>query len=377
MEFTDEQKMLRDSAARYLQDSYDFEQRQQASRSQAGFSAARWEQFAEMGWLAMPLPEAHGGFDCGATEVMLLCEEMGRHLVVEPFLETVVVAGGLLARGAGAEVAGRYLPAMAEGCLQAAFAHGEPGCHPSTAHLDTTAVAEGNGYRLDGQKSVVANGEAADLIIVSARVGEGAAGDGGATLFAVPAEAAGLQRRGYPTYDGRRACELRLDGVVVDGDALVGEVGKADAVLQPVAAQAQVAACAEVIGGMAALLQATQEYTSQRKQFGRSLSAFQVLRHRMTDMYIHLELTRSLLLASAAGLDEGAPDALALVSALKARTVSAGRFVSQNAIQLHGGIAMTEELSVGHYFKRFALLESWFGGRDYHLQRFRELQAAA
>lgn len=378
IEFSDEQKMLQDSASRYLQSSYGFEQRQAASRSDLGFSRERWAEFAEMGWLALPLPEAFGGFAGGATEIMLLCEEMGRNLVVEPYLETVVVAGSLLAKGGTEAVAGRYLPALAEGGLQAALAHGEEGGHPSAANVATTATPEADGYRIRGAKSAVANGEHADLLIVSACLEKGCEGSpAGLTLFAVPADAAGLRRQGYPTYDGRRACELYLDDVVVGVEHLLGQPGEGQALLDSVAGLAQLAACAEVIGGMAAMLRATQDYTSQRQQFGKPLSSFQVLRHRMADMFIQLELTRSLLLAAAASIDAGQPDADKLVSALKARTVKAARFVSQNAIQLHGGIAMTDELNVGHYFKRIAVLESWFGNRDLHLQRFRELQPVA
>ncbi len=366
IELTDEQKMLHDSVVRYLQSSYDFDQRQAAATSPLGYSAERWAEFAEMGWLAMLLPETYGGFGFGATELMLISEELGRHLVVEPFLETVVVAGGLLSGGGNQLLAEQYLPAIGEGRLQAAFAHGEPGRRPTLRNIDTTAVPDGDGYRLTGFKTVVHNGDSADIYIVSA-----AEEDGGG-LFVVPADRSGLSRRGYPTYDGRRACELTLDNVrVTDADRL-GEPGAAIDVLRPVAAMAQLGGCAEAVGAMDALLRATQDYTSQRQQFGQALSNFQVLRHRMADMYIHLELTRSLLIAAATKLDEVAPDALAVVSALKARTAKAGRFIGQNAIQLHGGIAMTDELNVGHYFKRITVLESWFGNREYHLHQFRK-----
>ncbi|MFV0275868.1 MAG: acyl-CoA dehydrogenase family protein, partial [Parahaliea sp.] len=321
---------------------------------------------------AMPLPEAHGGFGFGATEIMLLSEQMGQYLVVEPFLETVVVGGSFLSRGSEA-LRMRYLPALAEGSLQVAMAHGERDGHRAMVNVHTTATPEGDGYRVNGAKSLVANGDNADLLIVSAQLPEGR----GVTLFAVPADAPGVARHGYPTYDGRRASEVALDNVLVDADAVIGEPGAASAVFEPVALVVQLAVCAEAVGAMTALLQATQNYTSQRKQFGQSLSSFQVLRHRMADMFVQVELTRSLMLAAAASLDRDSEDAAKLISALKARSVKAGRFVGQNAIQLHGGIAMTDELNVGHYFKRITLLESWFGNRDYHLHRFRELQSVA
>ncbi len=368
--------MLRDSAARYLLDNYDFEKRQKIAKERDGFDPEVWQTFAEMGWLAMPLPEAAGGFDSGATEVMLLCEQMGRHLVLEPYLETVVVTGGLL-KAATAGYQERYLPAIAEGSLQGALAHGEPNKHRSLANVETRAVRVEGGFELSGSKAVVLNGSAADLFIVSART-SGQPGDiGGVTLFAVPADAKGLTRRDYRTYDDRRACDLSISGVVVPSEAVVGDLDNADGTLGPASDMAQLAACAEAVGAMDALLEATVNYTKQRIQFGQALSQFQVLRHRMVDMYIHTELARSLLLASAALLDEGAEEAPRLVSALKARTVKAGRFVSQNAVQLHGGIAMTDELKVGHYFKRLTMLESFFGNRDYHIQCFIEADKAA
>lgn len=372
MNLTDEQNMLRDSAARYLQDNYDFDKRRATARHGGGFDPEVWRAFAEMGWLAMPLPEEAGGFDFGATEIMLLCEQMGRFLVLEPYLETVVVAGGLLAGGATAEYRERYLPGIADGSLQGALAHGEPNKHRSLSNVATTATPVDGGFRLNGSKAVVLNGSAADLFVVSARTA-GQPGDiNGVTLFAVPADAPGLTRRDYRTYDDRRACDLTLADAMVPPEAILGEIDDAQGTLDPVTDLAQLAACAEAVGAMDSLLQATLDYTKQRVQFGQTLSQFQVLRHRMADMYIHTELVRSLLLATASQLDQGPDDGGRLVSALKARTVKAGRFVSQNAVQLHGGIAMTDELSVGHYFKRLTMLESFFGNRDYHIQCFIE-----
>jgi len=359
--------MVRESAARYLADNYDFETRRKLAGSAPGFSEAHWQQFAEMGWLAMPLPEAHGGFGFGAIELMLLAEELGRNLVLEPYLETVVVAAGLLQRGASAELAERCLPAIAEGTLQCAFAHAEPGALASAHNVQCLAQpAVDGGYLLSGEKAVVANGPNAGVILVSAKV----AGGKGLSLFAVDADMAGIERRDYATWDGRRACDLVLREVSVPASALVGGAGKAQALIEAVADMAVLFACAESVGAMASLLDRTRDYTAQRIQFGKSLSSFQVLRHRMADMYMESELCRSLLWAAAQGLDRQSADARRLVSALKVRTVKAARFVSQNAIQLHGGIAMTDELPVGHYFKRLALLEHQFGTRDEHLRRF-------
>ncbi|MFV8816101.1 acyl-CoA dehydrogenase family protein [Haliea sp. E17] len=367
IEFSDEQNMLRESVARYLVDNYDFEERRKTASEAPGFSPAHWQQFAEMGWLAMPLPEDHGGFGFGAVELMLLAGEMGRHLVLEPYLETVVVAAGLLQRGAQPEVLERCLPAIAEGTMQGALAHAEPGRHASAGNVQCRAVqAVDGGYLLSGEKAVVCNGPNADFFLVSARLAD----EPGLSLFFVEADMAGIERRDYATWDGRRACDLVLQEVSVPACALVGTAGGAEALIETVNDVAVVYACAESVGAMGSLLDRTRDYTAQRIQFGKSLSSFQVLRHRMADMYIEMELCRSLLQAAAQRLDQQALDARRLVSALKVRTIKAARYVSQNAIQLHGGIAMTDELPVGHYFKRLALLEHQFGSRDDHLRRF-------
>jgi hypothetical protein len=275
-----------------------------------------------------------------------------------------------LQRGADTGSQDRYLPRIADGSLQAALAHDEHGAQASLANVHTRAIASGDAFVLAGSKAVVRNGAAADLFVVSAHT------DDRVSLFLVEAAADGVRRRCYPTHDGRQACDLELAEVRVPASARLGAAGGAGPLLDAAGNMALLAACAEAMGAMDALLQGTLEYTRQRKQFGRPLSQFQVLRHRMTDMFMHVELTRSLLLAAARQL-VGDPDGGGqLLSALKARTVQAGRFVGQNAIQLHGGIAMTEELKIGHYFKRLTALESWFGSRDFHLQRFAD-QAAA
>jgi len=373
IEFSEEQTMLRESAAKYLADNYSFESRQAVVNSGNGFSADQWTQFAEMGWVAMGLPEEHGGFGFGAVENMLLCEELGRHLVLEPYLETAVVAAGLLQASGDEDLMSRYLPGIAEGSLQGALAHAEPGGLPGLANVACTASESDGSFLLSGSKSVVGNGPAADIIIVSAR--EGGSPDDKVSLFVVEANAGGIQRRDYPTWDGRHASDFEFENT--PAIARLGAPGQAGALLDAVGDRAILAACAESVGAMASLLDRTRDYTSQRVQFGQSLSRFQVLRHRMADMFVQIELTRSLLQAAAWQLDAGAPDAARLVSALKVRTVKAARYVSQNAIQLHGGIAMTEELPVGHYFKRLALLEHWFGSRDEHLARVAALRPAA
>lgn len=374
IEFSEEQRMLKDSAEKYLRDSYSFDQRQETIRSAEPFSRAQWQTFAELGWLAMTLSEDAGGFGGGALETLLLGEQLGRHLVIEPYLETVVLGAGLIERGGSAALREQYLDALVSGELQVALATAEAG--HSTHYNDSSLSARRDGaeYCLNGSKTVVYNGAAADLIIVLARTGPDA---GDLSLLAVPATSAGLSRHSYKTYDGRNACDCTFTDVRVAAAALLGAAGQAAALLAPVLNRAVVAVAAEAVGAMSALVEATVDYTRQRKQFGRPISQFQVLRHRMADMFMELELTRSLLLATAWKLDHNTPaqaaDTARCVAALKAKVAKAGRYVSYNAIQLHGGIATTDELSVGHYFKRIAAINSQFGARDFHLARFADL----
>ncbi|MCK9564084.1 MAG: acyl-CoA dehydrogenase family protein [Bacteroidales bacterium] len=378
IEYSDEQMMLRDSADKYLRDNYDFDRRQAVVRAGDGFSGEQWQTFAELGWLAMSFDEEFGGFGAGAVETMLLNEAFGRHLVLEPWLETVALAGGLLQAGGTDALRQRYLPGIAEGTVQGAFAHAEAGRLAGLANVETRATASGDGgYVISGRKVVVLNGPAADVILVTARTA-GEPGDAeGLSLFAIAADAAGLGRRDYATYDGRHASDLTLDAVRLPAEALVGAEGGALPLIEKVLDHALLALCAEAVGAMEALLAATVDYTRQRKQFGQPIARFQVLRHRMADMYIHAELTRSLLMATAWKLDEGADDAPAMVAALKANVGKAGRYIGQNAIQLHGGIATTDELSVGHYFKRLTAIDTLFGARDYHLARYYRLTGAS
>ena len=372
IEYTDEQNMLRDSVDKYLRDNYSFVSRQAVAKSGEGFSEQQWRTFAELGWLAMTLPEEHGGFEGGALETMILCEAFGKHLVLEPYMETVVLTAGLL-QEAGPGIHEKYLAGVAEGRVQGALAALEAGRQSSLRHVETRAESCAEGFKLSGSKCTVFNGPAADVFLVTARTSGDAYSAEGISLFAVDAGLPGLSRRDYPTYDGRHASELWLDGVTVPEGALVGEPGRGYPVLEKIIDRALLALSAEAVGAMDSLLAATVEYTKQRKQFGKPISRFQVLRHRMADMFMEIELTRSLMLATAYKLDQNADDASALVSALKAKVGKSGPFVGQNAIQLHGGIGMTEELSVGHYFKRIAVIENLFNSRDFHLQRYMRL----
>lgn len=374
IEFTDEQQMLQDSAEKYFRDTYDFNRRQEIVHSGKSFDPDHWNSFAELGWLALPISEDHGGLGGGALDVMLLAESLGRHLVIEPYLETVILAGGLLdAAGPNAKAA-EYLEGIVEGRTQGAFAATEPGTQSALWRVATTAEKIDRGYRLSGSKCVVYNGSAADFFIVSARTSGSEFDRDGISLFMVDAKAAGLTRRCYPTYDGRNAADLVMDNVELDDDALVGPYGKAWPIIQQVVNRALLAVSAEAVGAMDALVHATVDYTKQRKQFGQPIAKFQVLRHRMADMYMQCELTRSLLLAATWKFDNKSPDSEKYIAALKAKVGKAAKYISQNAIQLHGGIATTDELNIGHYFKRLSIIDNFLGARDFHLERFYQLR---
>jgi alkylation response protein AidB-like acyl-CoA dehydrogenase len=371
IEYSEEQTMLHDSADKYLRENYSFENRQAALARDAGFNAEQWQMFADLGWLAMTFEEEAGGFGGGALETMILCEQFGKYLVLEPYLESVVLVGGLLEAGGQTAIKQQYLAGLMAGELQGALAYLEEGHMANPQYVAAKAEVAANGYLLNGRKAVVLNGPEADLFLVTARTGNDVLDSAaGISLFAVPKNAAGLSCKNYKTYDGRSACELQLDNVAVDAQALVGVAGEFSELAEPIFSRAIVAVCAEAVGAMDALLNATVDYTKQRKQFGQSISSFQVLRHRMADMYMDIELTRSLLMATAWKLDNGSEDAQQCVAALKAKVGKAGRYVSHNAIQLHGGIGTTDEFSVGHYFKRLAAIGVMFGSRDSHLSRY-------
>jgi len=376
IEYSEEQNMLRDSAERYLRDNYSFDSRQAAVKQARGYDADQWQTFAELGWLAMTFKEESDGFGGGALETMILCEQFGKYLVLEPYLESVVLVGGLVEAGAQPAIKEQYLSGLIAGEMQGAFAYLEEGSVADPTHVQTVAEPSADGFVLNGKKTVVLNGPEADCFVVSARTGAAEKGSSsGISLFFVSKDAPGLTLKNYKTYDGRSASELQLENVAVTAQALVGELNNGFAIATPVFSRAMVAVCAEAVGAMDALLTATVDYTKQRKQFGQSISGFQVLRHRMVDMFMEIELTRSLLMATAWKLDNNAVDAEQCVAALKAKVGKAGRYVSHNAVQLHGGIGTTDEFSVGHYFKRLAVIGAMFGSRDSHLSRYAQLSS--
>jgi pimeloyl-CoA dehydrogenase small subunit len=375
MDFTlsDEQRLLKDSVDRLLADRYAFDQRKNYLKEPHGWSTALWSQFAELGLLGLPFAEEYGGFGGGAVEIMLVMEAFGRALVAEPYLATVVLGGTAIRLGATDAQKSAILPAIAEGRMKLAFAHGERQARYDVTDVMTTAHHGGQGWVLDGAKSVVTHGDCADTLIVSARNAGERDADQGITLFLVDANANGVARRSYAMRDEQRAAEISLSGVQVSQDDVLGEVGAGLAIIKRVIEAGIAATAAESVGAMEALHAMTLEYSRTREQFGKPIGTYQVVQHRLAEMLMSLEQGRSMAMLAAMMVDE--PDANERehnIAMAKVGIGQAGRFVSQNAVQLHGGIGMTEELAVGHYFRRCMVIERLFGDTAHYLARLAE-----
>lgn len=365
---SDEQRLLKESAERFVQADYPFTKRREWTASADGFSRDNWTKFAELGWLALPFAEEDGGFGGTPVETMVLMEALGSGLTVEPYLATVVLAGRLLA--AGGAVKERILPDVIEGSAQLAFAGWEAAGRHDPGWVETKAAPGGGGYSVSGAKAMVLNAPAADHYVVSARTGGDAGDRSGISLFAVARGAPGLTVRDYGTIDGHRAGEVSLDAVKVGAEDAIGEIGEAWPLIEDAVARAIAAACAEAVGILQVLHDDTLEYLKTRQQFGRTIGSFQVLQHRMVDMFIELEQCRSMAIMAALRVgEEDAALRRKSISAAKAQIGTGGRFVGNQAIQLHGGIGMTDELRVGHYVKRLLALNTLFGDAEYHLAR--------
>lgn len=369
--FTEEQTLLQESVSRFMQNDYGFEARQKNASTEQGFSAENWQTFAELGWLGVPFSEADGGFGGGAIETALMSEQFGRGLLIEPFLATVILAGGAIKHGGSEEQKSQYLPGIIDGSKHAALAFVEPQARFNIADITTTATADGDGYVLNGYKAVVLNGPQADFFVVSARTSGEQRDEDGVSLFVMDAATAGISRRDYPTVDAFRASEITFENVKIGADSLVGEAGKGLPILQQAIDDGVLSVGAEAVGCMEVLYKDTVEYCKQREQFGQPIGKFQVLQHRMVDMFMEHEQSKSLMFMAAMRMAEGyGAEAQKAVSAFKVQVGKSGKFVGQNAVQLHGGMGMTEELNIGHYFKRLTIIDTLFGNVDFHLQRF-------
>jgi alkylation response protein AidB-like acyl-CoA dehydrogenase len=371
--FNDEQRMLRDSLSSFLADTYDFDARKKAITADPGWRPEIWRALAQdLGVLGAALPEEMGGLGGGPVDTLVVMEELGKALVVEPYLETVVIGAGLLKRidtAAAAQAVGEIIA----GERIVALAWGEPKGRYDVNDVATRATRDGAGWRLDGRKAVVTGAPMADQLIVTARTSGEQRDPQGVSLFLVDKAAPGVTTRDYITVDGRQASEIALDGVSLSADALLGDEGASLPLVERVLDEARAALCAEALGVMSQLLAQTLAYTKQRRQFGHAIAEFQVLQHRMVDMFIQHEQAVSMTYMATLKLDQPAHERAKAVSAAKAFVGKACRFVGQSAVQTHGGIALTNELALSHYFKRAAMIESELGSVDWHLARYQGL----
>ena len=371
--FTDEQSMLRDTIASFLQDKYDFDSRRKTVASESGWNPGHWKAFAEeLGILGAPFSEELGGLGGGAIDNMIVMEEFGKALVVEPYLGTVVIGGGFLKHSGHAQAA-ELIGGIIEGKVTIAFGYAEPQARYNWADVKTTAKKEGDGYVLNGHKAVVIGAPWASHLIVTARTSGGQRDEAGISVFLVEKGAKGVVTRDYPTVDGQRASEVYLENVSVPASALIGEEGNGLPLVNKVLDEAAAAACAEAVGAMRKMHEQTLDYARQRKQFGTAIANFQVLQHRMVDMFMNVEQSVSMTYMATLKLDESDAERAKAVSAAKVQIGKACKFVGQNAIQIHGGMGMTEELAVGHYFKRATMIEGLYGSVDHHLRRYETL----
>jgi pimeloyl-CoA dehydrogenase small subunit len=375
--FSEEQELLRNSVARFLAHNYSFDIFRKNSRSEPGWRRTIWKQFAELGLLGASLPEEFGGLGGGAVETMIVMEAFGRALVVEPYVPTVVIAGGLLREAGSGAQKQKWLPRIASGDTVIAFAFAEPQGRYNLADVTATAKKRGNVYVLNGQKAVVIGAPFADALIVTARTAGERRDTKGTSLFLLDARAKGVFRRDYPTMDGQRASEIGFENVEVPADTVIGTADEGLSLVERVIDEAIAAHCAEALGAMRVMHESTVEYAKTRKQFGVPIGKFQVLQHRMVDMFMQVEQSASMTLMVTLKLGERAEERKKAVSAAKVQIGKAGRFVGQSAVQIHGGIGMTDELALGHYFKRATMLDTLYGNVDHHLARYASLTKKA
>lgn len=371
---TDEQRMLQESVSRFVSKDYDFEKRRRIVDTGKGYDENNWQLFAELGWLMVPFKEEDGGLGGSAVDLILLMEEFGKGLVNEPFLATAIMAGGVIAQAGSEQQKAELLEAIMGGELQLALAYSESQSRYDLADIQTSAKAEGEGFVLNGHKSVVLNGRFADKLLITARTSGAQTDKSGISLFIVDADTPGVTREGYPTVDGHQGADIWFNEVKLDSAQLIGELGSAYAAIECAIERATLAVCAEAVGAMSVATDKTVEYSKTRKQFNREIGSFQALQHRMANMFIEVEQAKSILLMAALKMDvsETGLDAKAL-SAAKSRIGKAARLVSQESVQIHGGIGMTDELDIGHLFKRLSTIQYLFGSTDWHTRRFANL----
>ncbi len=372
---SDEQRLLRESAERFVIENFTADHRRKMGNDPLGYRPEIWKQFAELGWLALPIGEEYGGLGGGAIETSLLMEAFGRGLVSEPYLSTVVIGAALVERCGTEAQKQEMLREISEGRLTLAFAHSERAARFDLAHVGTTAREMPDGWRLDGAKIAVIDGGSASQFIVSARLAGNNGGAGNLCLFLVPPGAGGLTLQDYSRLGGGRGCHLELRDVRLPADALLGD-DSADKLpaIEAVVDRAMAALGSEAVGIMQTLLDATLEYTKIRKQFGRPLAANQVIKHRLADMAMQTDEARSMALRASLTVDAEPLARSRAASAAKAKIGKCARFVAEQSVQLHGGMGVTEELDIGAYFKRLVAFDTLFGGSAYHYRRHAALR---
>lgn len=367
--FSEEQNLLRNTVERFVQENYDFDKRRKIVAGDNGWNRDTWTQIAELGLLAAPFSEEQGGLGGGPIDTMLVMEEFGKGLVVDPYLPTVVQAGGFLRRGTAAQIE-EHIPGIIGGENVWAFAYAEPQSRYNLADVTTTAKKDGDGFVINGSKAVVLAGPWADKLIVTARTAGGQRDANGITVFIVDKGATGVSTRDYPTVDGSRASEITFENVKVGADAVIGDVDNGLPLVELISDESIAALSAEACGCMKMLVDDTVEYCKTRKQFGVPIGKFQVLQHRMVDMFMNHEQSVSITYMVNLKLGEDEAERKKAASAAKVQIGKAGRFVGQQAVQLHGGMGMTDELRVGHYFKRLTMIDTQLGNVDFHLKRY-------
>ena len=378
-EFSEEQTMIKDSVSRFVREQYDFDTRRGIIESDDGISREFWSMFAELGWLSVPFAEEYGGFGGTVIDIAAVMEEMGKGIVIEPYVSTVVVFGGLLSASTNSALKESVIPSIIEGACLGSFAYMEPQSRYEMSDVSTTATASGDGYTLNGVKTVVANGGTANRFIVSARTSGDQFDRSGISLFLVDSTAPGVEVKAYKMMDGQSAATLTLTDVAVDQSHLLNSVGEGMDLIEQVMPQILIGLSAEALGIMATLNTLTVDYSKTRQQFGTPISSFQVLQHRMVDTFMACEQSKSMLyrgLCESKSVSEGETDGSALaktVHALKATVARYGKTIGEEAIQLHGGIGMTDELNIGHYVKRLMMINTAFGDGDYHQKKFNQI----
>jgi alkylation response protein AidB-like acyl-CoA dehydrogenase len=377
-DYSEEQRLVADSVERFIAHDYGFEARKKIVASREGWSREVWAKIADIGLLGLPFPAELGGFGGRAIDLLAVMEAMGEGLLVEPYLSTVL-AGRLVAIGGAQAVKAEVVPAIVEGRLAMAFAHTEDGARYDLAHVATRAARKADGYVIDGVKRVVAHGPCAGRLVVSARTSGATADDKGLSLFLVDAKSTGVSMTACRTLDEIRAADVRFEGVRVPAQALIGTEGEALALIEEVTDYAIALLCAEAVGALKSACDTTLEYLKTRKQFGVPIGAFQALQHRMVEMTISYEQARSMASLACARVDtEKDPrERKRVVSAAKIKVADACRHVSQESVQLHGGMGMSEELKVSHTFRRLTIIAREWGDADHHLDRFAKSSRSA